>query len=55
MKNENSALTQIKEKKYHQKYLNSELQTPSSKIYLVGIEFGKKEKNIVGFKWEEVN
>ncbi|WOE70009.1 AAA family ATPase [Hydrogenimonas thermophila] len=52
---ENRALEQIKEKKYYQKYLNPELQTPSSKIYLVGIEFGKKEKNIVGFKWEEVN
>jgi ATP-dependent exoDNAse (exonuclease V) beta subunit len=36
-----SALSQIKEKNYHQKYLSEKLP-----IYLVGIEFDTKEKNI---------
>jgi hypothetical protein len=36
-----SALSQIKEKNYHQKYLSENLP-----IYLVGIEFDTKEKNI---------
>jgi len=51
---ENSALAQIKEKKYHQKYLNPKSSTLNPKIYLVGIEFSKEEKNIVGFEWEEI-
>ncbi len=35
------ALKQIKEKKYHEKYLNEK-----KPIYLVGIEFDRKERNI---------
>ena len=45
----NEALKQIKQKKYYEKYL-----TRGAHIYLVGIEFSKKEKNIVGFDWERV-
>jgi hypothetical protein len=48
----NSALAQIKEKKYYQKYA-SLLRTHS--LYLVGIEFSKEEKNIASFTWEEVD
>jgi len=44
----NSALKQIKDKNYAQKYLNEE------KVYLIGIEFYKKEKNISNFKWKQV-
>jgi len=55
IENENSALAQIKEKKYYQKYLNPKSSTLNPKIYLVGIEFSKEEKNIVGFEWKEVN
>ena len=51
----NSALAQIKKKNYHQKYLNPELRTPNSELYLIGIEFSKEEKNIVGFEWESIN
>ncbi|MEN8123145.1 MAG: ATP-binding protein, partial [Bacteroidota bacterium] len=36
-----NALEQIKEKKYHEKYLSEEKE-----IYLIGIEFDEKEKNI---------
>jgi hypothetical protein len=36
-----SALAQIKEKKYHEKYLDSKLP-----IFIVGIEFDTKERNI---------
>jgi len=45
----NQALKQIKEKKYYEKYLNEDKD-----IYLVGIEFDKKEKNISNFEWEEI-
>ena len=44
-----SAIAQIREKKYHQKYLNE--QKP---IYLVGIEFNKEDRNISKLEWEEV-
>jgi len=54
IENENSALAQIKEKNYHQKYLNHEPRTQNSKLYLIGIEFSKEEKNIVGFEWESI-
>jgi len=43
-------LHQIKEKNYHQKYLNQDKE-----IYLVGINFDKESKNISEFKWERVN
>ncbi len=45
-----NALAQIKEKNYHQKYLNE-----NKEIYLVGIEFDKEAKNISGFEWERVS
>ena len=41
------ALQQIKEMNYAQKYQNS-----SKKIYLIGIDFSSKEKNISEFEWE---
>jgi len=43
------ALAQIKEKKYHEKYLNE-----NKDIYLVGINFDEKEKNIIKFEWEKI-
>ena len=45
-----NALEQIKEKKYHQKYLNEKKD-----IYLIGINFDKKEKNISNFEWEKLS
>ena len=53
----NSALKQIKEKKYYQKYqkpTNTPITNNQSTIYLVGIEFCKATKNICSFAWEEV-
>lgn len=44
------ALAQIKEKNYAQKYLSEDKE-----IYLVGINFDKKQKNISKFKWDKVN
>jgi len=41
------ALSQIKEKKYHEKYADKE-------TYLIGIEFSKKDKNITRFEWEKI-
>ncbi|MFH1097399.1 MAG: PD-(D/E)XK nuclease domain-containing protein, partial [Candidatus Desantisbacteria bacterium] len=50
-KNEqNTALEQIKNKRYYEKYLNSDRG-----IYLAGIEFSKAERNIVRFDWEKVD
>jgi hypothetical protein len=43
------ALAQIKEKNYAQKY-----QSEDKEIYLVGINFDKKEKNVSRFEWERV-
>ena len=43
---QNTALEQIKNKKYYEKYLNS-----GKEICLVGIEFSKVERNIVRFDW----
>ncbi len=45
-KEKGKALKQIKEKEYFKKYLNYE------KIYLVGIEFDKINKNLVNFEYE---
>lgn len=36
-------------KKYYEKYLST-----AGKIYLIGIEFSKDEKNISGYEWELV-
>jgi hypothetical protein len=46
----NDALSQIKEKNYHQKYLNQNKQ-----IYLVGINFDEDERNVSDFAYERVN
>ncbi|MCX8083988.1 MAG: PD-(D/E)XK nuclease domain-containing protein, partial [Calditerrivibrio sp.] len=43
------ALAQLKEKRYYEKYLN--LNKP---IFLVGIEFDSKIKNIARLEWEIV-
>lgn len=41
---EGRALAQLKEKRYHEKYSGT-----CREIYLIGVEFSKKERNIVGF------
>ena len=45
----NDALAQIREKKYHEKYLDRKLP-----IYLVGVAFDTKERNISGVVFERV-
>ncbi len=52
VENENrdgKALEQIKEKKYHEKYLNK-----AEEITIIGIEFSKKDRNISKFEWERI-
>ncbi len=44
-----SGLEQIKDKKYHEKYLGENLP-----IFIVGIEFSKKDRNISSLKWDRV-
>ncbi|MEA3451327.1 MAG: PD-(D/E)XK nuclease domain-containing protein [Bacteroidota bacterium] len=46
--NPQNALRQIKQKEYHKKYLNN-----GKDIFLIGIEFDKKIKNISNFEWEK--
>ena len=46
------ALSQIKQKKYYQKYLN-EAKANQQKIYLVGICFDSQHKNITEFEWQK--
>ncbi|WP_237698643.1 MULTISPECIES: ATP-binding protein [unclassified Hydrogenobaculum] len=48
-KEEGVALKQIKEKRYYEKYKGK-----YQEIYLIGIEFSKKDKNIVSFEWEKI-
>ena len=43
------ALIQIKQKKYHEKYMNE-----NKEIYLIGINFDEKDRNISKFEWEKV-
>ncbi|NEW61694.1 hypothetical protein GSY74_10390 [Sulfurovum sp. bin170] len=43
------ALEQIKEKKYHEKYLNT-----SNEIIIIGIEFSKEDRDICKFEWEKI-
>jgi len=47
---EGNALQQIKDKQYYKKYLDR-----SKEIYLIGINFDEKEKNITRFEWEKLN
>ncbi|WP_299239773.1 PD-(D/E)XK nuclease domain-containing protein, partial [Sulfurihydrogenibium sp.] len=46
---EKTALKQIEEKKYYEKYLGK-----YEEVYLIGIEFSKKDRNIVDFQWKAV-
>jgi len=48
-KEEGNALKQIKDKRYYEKSMGK-----YNDIYLIGIEFSKKDKNIMGFEWEKV-
>ncbi len=59
-----SALAQIKEKKYYEKYLSDDISvetglrpvsTISQKnIYLIGVEFSRDNKNITNYEWEKI-
>ncbi len=46
--NKEKALNQIKEKGYHKSYLDKE-------VYIIGINFDKKERNIKNFVWEKIS
>jgi hypothetical protein len=48
--NKKGALEQIKEKNYHEQYLSD-----YNEIYLLGIEFDSKKRNVVGYAWEMVS
>jgi len=48
------ALTQIKQKKYYQKYL-SEAKSRQQSIFIVGICFSSEDKNISEFEWKKIN
>ncbi len=45
---EGKAIEQLKEKNYHQKYVND-----GTNIFLVGIDFSSEKKNILSFQWEK--
>jgi hypothetical protein len=47
--NTKKPLEQIKEKRYFEKYLGV-----VEKIFLIGIEFSKEKRNLVGFDWEKI-
>jgi len=45
---EGTALRQIRDKRYYEKYMGKYNQ-----IYLIGIEWSKSSKNIVSFEFEK--
>ncbi len=47
--NKSGALEQIKEKGYHTKYIQSYIE-----IYIIGVEFNSKKRNLVKYEWERV-
>ncbi|MEJ5301505.1 MAG: PD-(D/E)XK nuclease domain-containing protein, partial [Thermodesulforhabdaceae bacterium] len=49
LEGEEKAISQLKEKRYWDKYANG-----SRMVYLLGIEFSRESRNIVGFDVEEV-
>ena len=51
-----SALEQIKKKLYYVKYLGElSLQEKKQKVFLIGVEFSKEDRNITNFEWEQVH
>jgi hypothetical protein len=44
------ALEQIKKKKYYEKYLDK-----YKEVYLIGVEFNSKERNLIKYEWERVS
>ncbi len=44
-----NALKQIKERRYWEKF-----QEDTEYIYLIGIEFSRKKRNIIGYEWEKI-
>ncbi len=47
--NQSGALAQIRSKDYHLKYMAN-----YSEIYIIGVEFDSKTRNVVKYEWEEV-
>ena len=64
MTDSGSALQQIKNKRYYEKYLTAvgthgraslrNDASPRGNIYLIGVEFSRDSRNITGFEWEKV-
>jgi len=48
-KADGKSIEQLKEKRYFEKY-----QCKFAEIYLIGVEFGKEERNVVGYYWEKL-
>lgn len=52
-----SALEQIKKNLYYEKYLGElgmGFQGKKQKVFLIGVEFSKEDRNITNFEWEQV-
>jgi len=49
-----SALAQIKAKKYYEKYL-IEAKNNQQELYIVGICFDSKQKNIIEYEWKKID
>jgi len=51
-------LKQIKDKKYYEKYTSTTLKANTvnkkSEVYIIGIVFDPKERNVTDFQWEEI-
>ncbi len=47
---EGKPMEQLQKKKYHEKYM-----ADFKEIYLIGVEFSKKDRNIIGFEWKRLS
>ena len=50
VKNKATALEQIKDRKYHEKYLSR-----SCDIYRIGMDFSRQKRNLIHFEWDVIN
>ena len=49
-----SAMAQLKARKYHEKFLEPGKSDAVPEIYLIAVEFSRKERNVTHFAWEKL-
>jgi len=50
-----TAMAQLKDKKYHEKFMLPRPSGTTPEIYLIAIEFSRDQRNVTGFTWEKLD